>query len=150
MLQTILSISGKPGLYKLISRGKMGLIVETLDEKKKRMPAFSNDRVTSLADIAMFTETEDIPLYKVLAKVGAKEDNKECSLNWRKASTPELNDYFAEVLPEYDRDRVHASDIKKLLQWYNLLVKAGITDFEKSLKPTEGDNIDDRVDDTAE
>ena len=71
-------------------------------------------------------------------------------LNWRKASTPELNDYFAEVLPEYDRDRVHASDIKKLLQWYNLLVKAGITDFEKSLKPTEGDNIDDRVDDTAE
>jgi len=144
MLQTILSIAGKPGLYKLVSRGKMNLIVEALDETHKRLPAFTSDRVTSLADIAMFTESEDMPLGKVLAKVSEKEGGKEASINWRKASAKELTGYFAEVLPDYDRDRVHTSDIKKLLQWYNILVKNGITDFEEELKPTDGDNIDDR------
>ena len=144
MLQTILSIAGKPGLYKLVSRGKMNLIVESLDETHKRQPAFGTDRVTSLADIAMFTETDDVPLGEVLAKVRDKEDGKLPSLNWRKASAKELQDYFAEVLPDFDRDRVHTSDIKKLLQWYEILVKAGITNFEEDMKPTEGDNIDDR------
>ncbi|WP_455541427.1 DUF6852 domain-containing protein, partial [Prevotella fusca] len=73
-----------------------------------------------------------------------KEEGKVASLNWRKASAKELQDYFAEILPDFDRDRVHASDIKKLLQWYEILVKAGITNFEEDMKPTEGDNIDDR------
>ncbi|ERJ78332.1 DUF5606 domain-containing protein [Prevotella melaninogenica] len=145
MLQTILSIAGKPGLYKLVSRGKMNLIVESLDETHKRQPAFGTDRVTSLADIAMFTETDDVPLGEVLAKVRDKEDGKLPSLNWRKASAKDLQDYFAEVLPDFDRDRVHTSDIKKLLQWYEILVKAGITNFEEDMKPTEGDNIDDRL-----
>ena len=145
MLQTILSIAGRPGLYKLVSRGKMNLIVESLDETHKRQPAFGTDRVTSLADIAMFTETDDVPLGEVLAKVRDKEDGKLPSLNWRKASAKDLQDYFAEVLPDFDRDRVHTSDIKKLLQWYEILVKAGITNFEEDMKPTEGDNIDDRL-----
>ena len=145
MLQTILSIAGKPGLYKLVSRGKMNLIVESLDETHKRQPAFGTDRVTSLADIAMFTESDDVPLGEVLAKVRDKEDGKLPSLNWRKASPKDLQDYFAEVLPDFDRDRVHTSDIKKLLQWYKILVKAGITNFEEDMKPTEGDNIDDRL-----
>ncbi len=145
MLQTILSIAGKPGLYKLVSRGKMNLIVESLDETHKRQPAFGTDRVTSLADIAMFTESDDVPLGEVLAKVRDKEDGKLPSLNWRKASAKDLQDYFAEVLPDFDRDRVHTSDIKKLLQWYEILVKAGITNFEEEMKPTEGDNIDDRL-----
>ncbi len=145
MLQTILSIAGKPGLYKLVSRGKMNLIVESLDETHKRQPAFGTDRVTSLADIAMFTETDDVPLGEVLAKLRDKEDGKVASLNWRKASAEELQDYFAEVLPDFDRDRVHTSDIKKLLQWYEILVKAGVTNFEEDMKPTEGDNIDDRL-----
>jgi hypothetical protein len=100
--------------------------------------------VTSLADIAMFTESDDVPLGEVLAKVRDKEEGKVASLNWRKASAKELQDYFAEVLPDFDRDRVHSSDIKKLLQWYEILVKAGITNFEEDMKPTEGDNIDDR------
>lgn len=139
MLQTILSIAGRPGLYKLVSRGKMNLIVEALDETHKRQPAFATDRVTSLADIAMFTDSEDIPLGDVLAKVRDKEGGKVASLNWRKASAKELQDYFAEVLPDFDRDRVHSSDIKKLLQWYEILVKAGITNFEEEMKPTEGD-----------
>lgn len=144
MLQTILSISGKPGLYKLVSRGNNNLIVEVLDETKKRQPIFATDRVTSLADIAIFTDSEDMPLGEVLAKVRDKEEGKECSINWRKASSKELQCYFAEVLPSFDRDRVHNSDIKKLLQWYDLLIKAGVTDFEKEMKPTKGDHIQDR------
>ncbi len=150
MLQTILSIAGKPGLYKLVTRAKNSLIVEALDETHKRMPVFASDRVTSLADIAMFTESEDMPLGQVLAKLRDKEDGKESSLNWRKASGKELTDYFAEVLPDYDRDRVHNSDIKKLLQWYNILVKNGVTNFEEELAPTDGDNIDDRQEAAAE
>lgn len=144
MLQTILSIAGKPGLYKLVSRGKSNLIVESLDETHKRQPAFAADRVTSLADIAMFTDSEDVPLGEILTKLRDKENGKVASLNWRKASARELQAYFGEVLPNFDRDRVHNSDIKKLLQWYEILVKAGETNFEEDMKPTEGDNIDDR------
>ena len=143
-METILSIAGKPGLFRLVSRGKMNLIVEALDETRKRIPAFSTDRVTSLADIAMFTDSEDIPLWKVLKNLGEKEQSKECSLDYKKCSGKELKAYFAEVLPEFDRDRVHDSDIKKLIQWYNILIKNGITDFEATLAPTEGDNVDDR------
>ena len=148
-METILSIAGKPGLFRLVSRGKQTLIVETLDEAKRRMPAFATDRVTSLGDIAMFTDSEDIPLWQVLKNVGEKEQSKPCSINFRKASGKELREYFAEVLPEFDRDRVHDSDIKKLLQWYDILVKNSITDFEKDLKPTQGDNVDDRKEEEA-
>ena len=144
MVQTILSIAGKPGLYKLVSRGKANLIVESLDETHKRQPVFSSDRVTSLADIAMYTEADDVPLMNVLAAIRDKEEGKTCSLNFKKAPSAELRAYFAEVLPEFDRDRVHDSDIRKLLQWYNILIANGISDFEKEMQPTEGDNIDDR------
>ena len=94
MLQTILSIAGKPGLYKLVSHAKTNLIVESLDGTHKRLPAFATDRVTSLADISMFTETEDIPLGEVLAKVRDKEGGKVISFNWRKASGKQLQDFF--------------------------------------------------------
>lgn len=144
MKQTILAISGKPGLYKLVSRGNNSLIVEALDATHKRMPDFGNDRITSLADIAMFTETDDVPLMTILASLRDLEGGKESSLNYKKASPAELHEYFTKVLPEWDRDRVHNSDIKKLIQWYNILVKAGVTDFEEEMAPTEGDNIDDR------
>ena len=144
MVQTILSIAGKPGLYKLVSRGKANLIVESLDETHKRQPVFSSDRVTSLADIAMYPEADDVPLMNVLAAIRDKEEGKACSLNFKKAPSAELRAYFAEVLPEFDRDRVHDSDIRKLLQWYNILIANGISDFEKEMQPTEGDNIDDR------
>jgi len=150
MLQTILSVSGKPGLYKLVSRGNDSLIIEALDETHRRMPAFATDRVTSLADIAMYTDADDVPLRDVLTSLGKLEDSKECSLNYRKASPKELQDYFAKVLPQFDRDRVHNSDIKKLIQWYNILVAAGITDFQEALKPTEGDNVDDRLEEKEE
>lgn len=146
MKQTILSIARKPGLYKLVSRGKNNLIVETLEEPHRRMPVFNSDRVTSLADIAMYTEEDDVPLMNVMVAIRDKEESKPCSLSFKKATSEELRAYFAEVLPTFDRDRVHDSDIRKLLQWYDLLVKNGITDFEDDLEPTEGDNIDDRKD----
>ena len=137
MKDQILSISGKPGLYKLVSRGRANLIVETLDDQRKRMPVFATDRVTSLSDIAMYTDAEDVPLMKILASLRDKEQGKEVSINYKKASSKELRDYFAEILPDFDRDRVHDSDIKKLFQWYNILVKNGITDFEEEKKEEE-------------
>ena len=138
-METILSIAGKPGLYKLVSRGKMNLIVEAIDDTHRRMPAFSTDRVTSLGDI------DDIALWEVLVKVGEKEGLKPTSLKYKKCSSKELRAYFSEVLPNFDQDRVHDSDIKKLLQWYDILVNNGYTDFKTILAPTEGDNIDDRM-----
>ena len=144
MKQTILAISGKPGLYKLVSRAKNSLIVEALDETHKRMPAFGTDRITSLADIAMFTESDDVPLMTVLANMRNLEQGKPTSINYKKASADELHEYFSKVLPEWDQDRVQNSHIKKLIQWYDILIKAGISDFEEEMAPTEGDNIDDR------
>jgi len=129
-METILAIAGKPGLYRLVSRGKANLIVETLDEQHRRMPAFASARITSLGDIAMFTLEDDVPLWQVLKAVGEKEQCQPASIDYRKASGLVLRGYFAEVLPNFDPDRVHDSDIKKLLQWYDILVKAGITDFE--------------------
>ena len=144
MLQTILAISGKPGLYKLVSRAKNSLIVEVLDETHRRMPAFASDRITSLADIAMYTDGEDVPLSKLLENMKALEDGKVSSVNFKQARGDELREYFAKVLPEFDRERVHNSDIKKLIQWYNILIVNGVTDFENELQPTPGVNIDDR------
>ena len=144
MQQTILSIAGKPGLYKLVSRGKNNLIVEALDGTHRRQPAFGTDRITSLADIAMFTDADDVPLMDVLESLKTLEDGKKSSLDFKKASGDELREYFAKVLPAFDRERVHVSDIKNLIQWYNILIENGITDFKEEMKPTEGDNIADR------
>lgn len=142
MSKTILAISGKPGLYELVSRGKGSLIVENITDHK-RMPAFASDRVTSLADIAMYTDDEDMPLGNILIAQRDLEGGKKASIDYKKASGKELNDYFAKFVPNFDRDRVHTSDIKKLVQWYNILIEAGIN-FEEDLKPTNGDNVDDR------
>ena len=144
MKETIMSIAGKPGLYKLVSRGKNNLVVETLDSTKRRMPVFNSSRPVSLADIAIYTQTDDVPLMKVLLAVREKEEAKPCSINYKKVSGNELREYFAQILPDFDRDRVHDSDIRKLLQWYDILVEAGLTQFEEDLQPTQGENIDDR------
>ena len=130
MQQTILAIAGKPGLYKLVTRGNNNLIVEALDATHKRMPAFATDRITSLGDIAMFTETDDVPLTDVLENLKNLEGGKKASINEKKASSAELHEYFTKVLPEWDQDRVKDSHIKKLITWYNILVEAGITDFK--------------------
>ena len=144
MLETILAISGKPGLYRLVSRGNHSLIVETIDAQKKRFPAFSADKVISLADIAMYTDEKEVPLRQVLNSIKEKESGKTASLDWRKASKDELYAYLCEVLPNCDKDRIYPTDIKKLVQWYNILIENGLDDFDETLKETEGNNIDDR------
>lgn len=131
MLKTILAISGKPGLYKLISQAKGMLIVESVADKK-RMPVYASDKVISLGDIAMYTDDDEVSLANVLEAVKAKENGAVASLNYKTASSEELRAYMAEVLPEYDRDRVHTSDIKKLIQWYDLLISNGETEFVES------------------
>lgn len=127
MLKTILSISGRPGLFKLVSQGKNMLIVESLADKK-RVPAYAKDKVISLGDIAIYTTETEVPLYEVLTSV--KEKEQGCPIAQLPADASQLRAYLAEVLPEFDRDRVYPSDIKKLLTWYNILTEAGITDFE--------------------
>ena len=144
MLETILAISGKPGLYKLVSRGNRNLIIETLDAQKKRMPAFAADKIISLADIAMYTDEKEVPLREVLNTIKKKEGGKTTSIDYRKASKEELYAYLGEVLPAYDRDRIYPADIKKLVQWYNILIENGLDDFDETLKETEGNNIEDR------
>jgi dephospho-CoA kinase len=144
MLETILAISGKPGLYKLVSRGNNNLIIETIDAQKKRFPAFAADKVISLADIAMYTDEKEVPLREVLNSIKTKEGGKVASIDYRKASKEELFAYLGEVLPNFDRDRVYPADAKKLVQWYNLLVENGLDNFDETLQETEGDNIDDR------
>ena len=136
MKETILAIAGKPGLYKLVSRGKNNLIVEALDATHRRQPAFATDRITSLNDIAMFTETDDVPLMDVLNNMKKLEEGKKASINEKKASGQELQDYFTKVLPEWDRDRVQNSHIKKLITWYNILIENGITDFKDETEET--------------
>lgn len=129
MQDTILAISGKPGLYRLISQGRGMLIVETVGADKKRLPAGARDRVTSLNDVSMYTNEDDKPLMEIFQSIADKEHGQPTSIDYKKASKQELADFMASVLPDYDRDRVHDSDIKKLIQWYNILVNGGYTKF---------------------
>lgn len=137
MLRTVLSIAGKPGLYKLVSSGRNMLIVEALDATKKRMPVHGIDKVVALGDIAMYTDDEEVPLWQVLENVKAKCEGVACSVDYKKATNEELADFFAEVLPNYDRDRVYMTHVRKLIQWYNILVAAGLTDFAPEEAETE-------------
>jgi len=127
MLKEILSLTGKPGLFKLVSQGKNMLIVESLIDGK-RVPAYTKDKVVSLGDIAIFTETTEVPLGQVLETLKAKENGAVCSID-PKSDNDKLRKYMGEVLPDYDRDRVYPSDIRKLLSWYNILISAQITEF---------------------
>jgi mono/diheme cytochrome c family protein len=130
MLNKILSIAGKPGLYKLVSQGKNMLIVESLLDGR-RSPAYGNDKIVSLGDISMFTNEEDVPLRQVLKNMLEKEQGAEVALDAKKAKADELAAYLQTVLPDFDRDRVHPNDIRKLISWYNILVKSGNTEFEE-------------------
>lgn len=128
MLKTILSISGRPGLFKLVSQGKNMLIVESLTTKK-RMPAYARDKVVSLGDIAIYTDGEEVPLSKVMTTIYEK-NGKALDPNSYKTND-EIRDFFLDVLPNFDQDRVYLTDIKKIISWYNLLLEAGITSFEE-------------------
>ena len=130
MLKEILSIAGKPGLFKLVSRGNNMLIVESLLDGK-RMPTYTRDKVVSLGDISMFTEDEDVTLWQVLENLKQVCKAEACTADVKNMSRDRLFEFFAEVLPNFDRNRVYPTDIRKLVAWYNLLVQAGITDFQE-------------------
>lgn len=134
MLKTILSISGKPGLYKLVSQGKNMLIVESVSAEKKRLPAYGSEKIISLADIAMYTNDAEVPLYEVLEAIKEKENAALASLDPKKATSEQLREYLAEVLPDFDRERVYVADIKKLISWYNILVSNGLVEFKPENK----------------
>lgn len=127
-LSKILSIAGKPGLYSMVSSTKNGVLVESLVDGK-RIPAFSHERISSLEEISVFTEIEDVPLKQIFHSM-YNITNQQQALS-HKSSTTELAAFFESVLPEYDRDRVYASDIKKIVQWYNLLQAKGLIDLEE-------------------
>ncbi|MCL1934327.1 MAG: DUF5606 domain-containing protein [Candidatus Azobacteroides sp.] len=132
MLKEILSISGKPGLFKLISKGKNIFVAESLIDQK-RIPVYSRDKVVSLGDITMYAESGDVRLAQILQSIKQKENGKIISFS--PAITPEeLRTYFSQVVPDFDRDRVYPSDIKKVMNWYNLLVNYGLTEFEEEEK----------------
>jgi hypothetical protein len=120
-LEKVLSISGKPGLYKLVTQTRGGFVAESLIDGKRLSISLQNN-VSVLSEIAIYTLTEEVPLYKVLGKIRDKEASKVCSVK-PKDSKDKLEEYFFDVLPDYDEDRVYASDIKKIIQWYNLLQK---------------------------
>ena len=139
MLKKILSVSGKPGLYKLVSQGKSMLIVEALTDGR-RLPVYAREKIISLGDIAIYTDGDEVPLYEVLNSVKAKGEGKAVSsIDAVRATPDELRAYMAEVLPNFDRDRVYPTDIKRLLSWYNLLISAGITDFDPQESAEEED-----------
>ena len=128
MLKGILSISGQPGLYKLIAESKNNIIVESLDTGK-RMPAYSTSKISALEDIAIYTDKTDIPLKDIFKVISEKENGGESISH--KSSADKLKSYFGKVLPEYDRTRVYVSDIKKVLLWYNILCKKEMLDFSE-------------------
>ena len=132
MLKTILAISGKPGLYRLVSRGNKNLIVETVDAAKKRLPAFGADKVVSLADISIYTNDDsEVSLASVFESIKKNYDGKPVDMSPKKAEQDDVIAFFAKVLPNYDTDRVRVSDMRKVMSWYNMLVEYGITEFEE-------------------
>lgn len=133
MLKEILAVSGKPGLYRLISKGQNLLIVESLTDKK-RIPAYARDKVISLGDISIYTDEDEVPIREVFTSVLTKEEGKPVSIDLAKATTDELRAYLETILPNFDRERVYPSDIKKLLKWYEILIANGITDFSEKVE----------------
>lgn len=138
MFERILTISGKPGLYRLLSQGRNMFIVEAVDATKKRMPVYNSDKVVMLDDIAIYTDTEEVPLREVFAKIQEKE-NGVLSIDIKSSTPEELVEYFEAVMPDYDRERVYLTHIKKIYSWYNILVENGVTDFVAEEAATEAD-----------
>ncbi len=135
-IQDILAISGEPGLYHYIAGSRNGVIAESLVDGKRKNFSGTHSRVSSLAEISIFTEDEDVALAEVLTSLFAHTEGQQTVSH--KASEAELRAIFDQVLPNYDRERFHLSDMRKLVQWFNILVKAGMTDFSLE-EPAEAD-----------
>lgn len=128
-LDKVMSISGKPGLYELKAQTRGGFVAESMLDGKK-ISVNLRHNVSLLSEIAIYTYTEEVPLREVFQKIKEKENGSEAISH--KESKAKLEEYFSEVLPDYDEDRVYSSDIKKIIQWYNLLISKGYDDFSKS------------------
>lgn len=139
-LKDILAISGKSGLYKFISQGRNGIIVESFTDNK-RMIVHSTTKVSALEDIAIYTDTEEVPLKEVFTKIYEKEDGKGTIDH--KSGNDNLKKLFEEVLPNYDKERVYVSDIKKVISWYNTLIALNLLD------PADSDDEDEKVDEES-
>lgn len=147
MLTKILSISGKPGLYKLISTGKNLNIVESVIDGK-RIPVYFSEKVVALSDVSIYTTESDVPLREVFQKIKEKEAENKVSLG-SKSSGNGIFKYFAEILPDYDTEKVYASDVKKIFNWYNLLIENDI-DFEEETVEEDGDRTEEAVEEETE
>ncbi len=128
-LKDILAISGKPGLFKFVSQGRNGIIVESFTDNK-RMIVHSTTKVSALEDIAIYTEVEEVPLKDVFTKLYEKEDGNPTIDH--KSNNEALRSLFSEILPDYDKDRVYVSDIKKVILWYNTLIGLDLLDPNES------------------
>lgn len=137
MLKKILSISGKSGLYKLVTYGKNMIIVEGLTDNK-RFPAYSHDKIISLGDIAIYTYNEEVSLGKVMQSIYDKNDGKQVDMA-ELSDKKSLFTYFEEILPDFDKERVYANDIKKVVSWYNILLAAGFDKFEEDKEEANED-----------
>lgn len=137
MLKGILAISGQQGLFKLVAESKNNIIVESL-ETGKRMPAYSTTKISALEDIAIYTDSADVPLKDVFKAIAEKENGGAAPSH--KESSGKLKAYFGEVLPEYDRDRVYVSDIKKVVLWYNILQEKNMLDFSEEESEDQKEN----------
>jgi hypothetical protein len=152
-LTKILSISGKPGLFKMVGETKSGLIVESLDDNKK-FPVFSHEQISSLKEISIYTEADSVSLKEVLKKLKELQQEKPVD-NPKKASADVLKALFVQVVPDYDVDAVYVSDMKKVFTWYNLLLKNNMLDFtddeeEESTDAIEGPSEKQVEEDTDE
>ena len=138
MLKKIIAVSGKPGLFRYIARGNNSLIVEALDQTKKRQTVFASQKAVALSDISIYTDDgKEKPLHIVLENIRAAYDGKAVPLHPKKAADSDITAFFQQALPDYDTDRVKLSDMRKVLQWYNLLIDAGLTQFAPEESPAE-------------
>lgn len=136
MLKDILAISGQQGLYKLVAQNPKSIIVESLDTKK-RIPVYQTTKVSALEDIAIYTNDEEVSLAVIFEKIYKIENKGACSIK-KNASSNEIKEYFEDILPDYDKDRVYVSDMKKVLNWYNLVLAQNLLNFdEKVEKPVD-------------
>jgi hypothetical protein len=137
-LSKILAITGRPGLYKMLAQTKNGLVVESLLDGK-RLTAFSHERISSLEEISIFTTDEDLPLKDVLKKIFDKQNGEKAISH--KSDAKELKAFFKEAVPNYDEENVYVSDIKKVIQWYNLLQEHNLLEFDEEEEKKEDDEV---------
>lgn len=144
-LTKILSITGKPGLFKMVGEAKNNIIVESLIDGKK-IPAFTHERISTLKEISIFTEDEDVPLKDVLKNI-FKMQNEQPVPDMKKASSNDIKTLFEKALPNYDKDTVYVSDMKKIFGWYNLLLEKGLVDLvedEEETEPAEAEAVEEK------